>query len=276
MDAEREARRRTFFRVRVGILLFVLFVVVLWAIRDVRSRRERTSWERTLDVAVILVHVEGTLGPEPAAVEAMRARAEALEARLERELSRYRPGVVKPFRFRILGPVDVAAPAPLPLEDGLIDLAKHAWAVRQWTADVDPRVPVVPEHYDTRIYVTVRKATSNESAFVEGHSEQGGRLGFVDVDLDEAMADLALFVVAHELLHTLGATDKYDAAGRARFPDGFVDPSATPLYPQRGAEVMARNRPLAPGVERVPDTLDELGIGPATAAEIRAADGDSQ
>ena len=47
-------------------------------------------------------------------------------------------------------------------------------------------------------------------------------------------------VMAHELLHTLGATDKYDPASDApRFPEGYGDPRQVPLYPQQFAELMA-------------------------------------
>src|SRR5450631_3282467 len=43
-------------------------------------------------------------------------------------------------------------------------------------------------------------------------------------------------VIAHELLHTVGATDKYDFANDApRFPDGYGDPAQTPLFPQQWA-----------------------------------------
>lgn len=263
-----EKKKRRFFLVRVSVLLFVLFVVVLYAIRDFRSRRERTTWERSLEVGVVLVHANGTAAVDAVAIEALRERADALGARLEAEQRRHRPGAPTPFRFRVKGSVDAPAPPPAPPSDGLVDLARHAWAVSRWTKDVDERAGVVPEHYDTRVYVVVRRPTSAERTIVEGTSEQGGRLGFVDVELDETMIDLTWFVVAHELFHTLGATDKYDESGRARFPDGFVDPSASPPHPQRAAEIMARNRPIAPGIERVPETLDELGVGPATASEI--------
>lgn len=84
------------------------------------------------------------------------------------------------------------------------------------------------------------------------------------------MADLTLFVVAHELMHTLGAGDRYDESGRTRIPDGLADPTLSPLYPQRAAEIMARNRvvSIAPWKEVVPETLDELAVGPTTASEI--------
>ncbi len=86
------------------------------------------------------------------------------------------------------------------------------------------------------------------------------------IELDASTVDLALFVVAHELFHTLGASDKYDANGRAMIPDGLVEAQRVPLYPQRYAEVMTRNLVLAAGSERPPDSLAELGVGTLTAA----------
>ena len=74
--------KRRFFQIRVAILLFVLFVVILYAIRDVRSRRARNAWERTLDVAVVLVEVEGRGRLDPGAGVALQDRLVALEDRL--------------------------------------------------------------------------------------------------------------------------------------------------------------------------------------------------
>jgi hypothetical protein len=263
------AKRTKAFWIRLSVLLFVLFVVVLWGIRDTWTRRERLAWDHTLDIAVVLVHVAGTEPADPTAMAAMTTRADALAARLAEEQRRYRSGAPAPFRFHVKGPVEANATAPAPASDSLGDLAKQAWDVSKWTDAIDADAGIVASHYDSRIYVMVKKATSDDRAFVEGRSEQGGRRGFVEVDLDAAMVDLALIVVAHETFHTLGATDKYDAQGRARFPEGFVDPNASPQYPQKRAEVMARNRPVAPGDERVPDSIDELGVGRVTAEEIR-------
>ena len=77
-------------------------------------------------------------------------------------------------------------------------------------------------------------------------------------------------VIAHELLHTVGATDKYELANDApRFPDGYGDPDQSPLYPQARAELMAGRRMLARGRWQRASSLDEVVIGPATALEIR-------
>ena len=133
--------------------------------------------------------------------------------------------------------------------------------------DIDARAGVGLERLDARIYL-IMKPAEHGLGFVEGESEYGGRIGVARADINPEMLDFALFVAAHELMHTLGASDKYDDAGRAIFPGGFAQPDRLPRYPQPGAEVMARNVPLAPGSERPPNVLEELFVGDATASEI--------
>jgi hypothetical protein len=77
-------------------------------------------------------------------------------------------------------------------------------------------------------------------------------------------------VIAHELLHTVGATDKYEPGNDApRFPDGYGDPQQVPLYPQHSAELMAGRRMLSADRWQQAADLDEVVVGPATAQEIR-------
>jgi hypothetical protein len=198
----------------------------------------------------------------------LRTQVPALEERLAAELSRFRPAAPRPFRFELVAPVTAASPPPAPTADGPVDLAQHTMALSTWTKDIDTRAGVDPDLYDVRIYLALRKPRHAERTLVEGRSEQGGRRGIVEVELDVQSPELPLIVVAHELMHTLGATDKYDAQGLAREPDGLAEPDRVPLYPQRYAEIMARNRPVARGRERVPEGFSEIAIGPATAREI--------
>ncbi|MDP9034359.1 MAG: hypothetical protein M3O50_06100 [Myxococcota bacterium] len=250
---------------RVTVLSAILFGVLLWGWRDVRSRRERNSWKRPLSVAVVLVRLEPL---DHDAIDAFHARVHALDARLEQERERYRHGAPRPFVLTFVGPVDGMAGPPQTSGEGWLAALKEGWALSRWAARVDHAANLDVGVYDSRVYVAARPPASRDRAMVEGESEQGGRVGAVEVELDVSMVDLALFVTAHELFHTLGATDKYDAAGRTLVPAGLVEPSRVPRWPQRFAEVMARNRPLAPGLETPPESLGELAIGEATADEI--------
>jgi hypothetical protein len=187
---------------------------------------------------------------------------------LNGEFQRYRPGALSPFAFVVFGPVPRVTPVPGPLKEGFTGLARHAFDVFRFSRDVDRRAALPPRGFDARLYLVVRPPASAEQTFVEGQSEQGGRVGIALCELDDEMADFALFVAAHELFHTLSATDKYDANGRTLVPDGLADPLRVPRFPQEYAELMARNRPLDTVNETPPTSLAELRVGPRTAAEI--------
>jgi len=257
--------RGRFFKIRVAVLLAILVGVLLYAWRDVRSRRARKDWDRPLYVAVVLLEVAPL---DPQAVSTLRERLGTLDEKLAEQMRRYRSSSNHPFAFAFFGPVPVERPPPQLGGEGATEAAKQSYEAWSYLSHVDAAAKLDASLFDTRIYVAARPPTNAAHEMVEGSSEQDGRIGVVTVELDASMADLTSFVIAHELLHTLGASDKYDASGHALVPDGLAEPARDPLYPQRFAEVMARNRPVAPGVEKVPATLDELAVGPATAREI--------
>jgi hypothetical protein len=258
-------KSRRFFQVRVTLLLLVLAGVVLWAGNDWWRRRERKAWRRPLRVALVLVERE----PLPSELSrALASRGFELERRLNREFLRHGGARGDAFSIVVNGPVSTHEEPPRVGEQDLAGLLRHSYALWQWTRAIDRRANVEWRGYDARIYLLLRPGDRDRPASVEGESEDGGRVGVARADLRPDTLDFALFVAAHELFHTLGATDKYDALGRARVPDGLAEPDLVPLYPQRGAEIMARNLPLSPTSERPPETLDELFVGPATAREI--------
>jgi len=201
------------------------------------------------------------------ALAAFEERVPELERALEREFERYGGGF-RPFRFQRFGPVPEreapprASPEPGPLEPlrvsyALLWFARHSDAAARVAGD-----------FDGKIYVVLSPPRSAKRALVEGLGQDGGRIAVTNIELSEDSVDFGLFVITHELLHLLGASDRYAADGTATLPDGLGDPEREPLYPQDSAEVMARGRVLEPGREVPPSDLDELRVGPWTAAEI--------
>ena len=76
-------------------------------------------------------------------------------------------------------------------------------------------------------------------------------------------------IIAHELLHIFGATDKYDlSTGLAIFPEGYAEPSKKPLYPQRFVEIMGRTIPNSKTSHNIGDRLSLARINVKTAKEI--------
>jgi hypothetical protein len=253
------------FRIRVSVLLALLALVLVYAWHDREARRGRNGFERTLDVALVIVEAAPV---DPSALALLRSRVRELERRLTNEFHRYRPAGVQPFAFVLFGPVPEGRAPPAQAQAGVLALARRAWELWRFTHDVDTRAHVPSSGFDARVYVVVRPPANSARAFVEGASEQGGRVGIALVELDESMVDFALFVVAHELFHTLGATDKYEPGGRTRFPDGLAEPELVPALPQRFAELMAENRPIDALHEAPPSSLAELAVGPSTAKEV--------
>src|SRR6266853_1986340 len=99
---------------------------------------------------------------------------------------------------------------------------------------------------------------------------QKGLIGVVHAFAQTAMAGSNNIVIAHELMHTLGASDKYDlGSGAPLYPSGFAEPDREPLYPQGRAEIMAGRRALSRQDFEMPQGLRDVVVGPATALEIR-------
>jgi hypothetical protein len=245
--------------------MIVFLAVAGWAWNDMRERRERNAWVRPLHVGFVLLRA-GPVSDQTS--DMLRARMADLQTHLEHEFQRWRQTTQVPFVFSVYGPLDITTPPPESYGEKLTDLVYFAYQQWRYLRDVDARAQVPRSELDSRIYVVVRPPNAGELQFVEGQSEQGGRVGVVGVQLDESMVDFALIVATHELMHTLGASDKYDEYGHALVPDGLAEPDKVPPFPQQFFEVMARNRPLSPQEEVPPESLEELRIGRRTAEEI--------
>jgi hypothetical protein len=256
---------RAFFRVRVSILLTILIVVLIWAGCDIQRRRARNQWVDTLNVALVVLRKDNL---DEGAIELLKRRTLALEDRLASEFHRRNPDAPRPFHFDVRAPTDLHTAAPRPPSEGFWDLARYNFDLWRFGSGVNAKAGIEASSFDATIYVVARSPKGASSASVEGASQEGGTVGVVEVELDRTMVDFALFVTTHELLHLLGAKDKYDAQGRSLVPEGLPEPELRPLYPQRHAEVMARNVALSATEERPPESLSDLSVGAATAREI--------
>ena len=65
------------------------------------------------------------------------------------------------------------------------------------------------------------------------------------------------------------ATDKYDPATLAPdYPIGYAEPEKTPRFPQPFTEIMAGRRAVDASTFEMPESLDQVVVGEATALEI--------
>ncbi len=125
---------------------------------------------------------------------------------------------------------------------------------------------------DVRIFVRYH---SPEDAYKLEDSVglQKGMVGIVNARASRRHAGANNVIIAHEFMHTLGATDKYElGTGLPIVPDGLAEPDRNPLYPQRWAEIMGGRIAVAENDAIIPKSLRYTVIGPATAREIRLVD----
>ena len=248
--------------IRIALLLAVLAMVGLdaWL-----TRARTTSWENTLRVSVYPIVADGRDATREYVAALTREDFAPIEGFLQREASRYGVALAEPARVWLRPRLD--APPPLPPRDrGLLGTAgwslKLRWfAWRRESAQPRPRgqARIFVLYYDPETSPTVAHSLGLKE----------GLIGIVHAFAVRSQAQANNFVIAHELLHTLGATDKYDpASGLPRHPDGYAEPEREPLHPQEFAEVMGGRIPRAPGRADIPTGLGEVVVGPATAAEI--------
>jgi len=250
---------------RVSVLLVVLVGIVLWGVGRHRTRERRLEWERPLRVAVVLLSREEVSEPVRAA---WREGMDRLDAWAGREAGRYGLGLERPIDFELLGPVDPGSVRFEEPEEGWWKRLQQGRRLTKELAQVDAAAGVKPPEWDARIYVMLEDAEAGPR-LVEGMAEAGGTVGLVRGVRGDEELTLELTAVAHEFFHCLGAQDAYDAEGHARVPQGLVDPSLQPPYPQSAAEVMVGEVPVAEGEGRLAESLDEVGVGPFTARSLR-------
>jgi hypothetical protein len=249
--------------IRILILLLVLF----WAaVHTWFEQYSSTRWKQPLWVGIFPINADGT----PAAqsyVEGLQTEDFTdVEDFMAREAHRYGRSLAEPLHI-VVYPQVLQRPPELDRDAGVLGtivwslkLRWYAWRNADTHGRAPPRVRMFVMYHDPSTLQTVP----------DSHGMQKGLIGVVHAFAQRPMAGTNNIVITHELLHTLGASDKYDpGTGAPLFPSGFGDPSQTPLYPQEDAEIMAGRRAVSPKDAEMPASLKAVVVGPGTALEIR-------
>ena len=249
-------------KVRIAILLTILVIVAGGAWLD---QHRTTSWEYTLRVGAFPVNADGS-AVTAAYIEGLdAAQLEPVSEFSAREAHRYGVALDTPVEIHLY-PQPAAAPPAFVPGAGLVTRILWSLKLRHYRSQVvdgieraRPRIALFLLYHDPKL------------ATVLPHSIglQRGLTGVVQLFASRSQSGQNAIVTAHELLHTFGATDKYDPVSDAPlYPAGFAEPSREPRYPQRYAEIMAGRVPLAPDQQEMPEELTQALVGPATAREI--------
>lgn len=261
-DTKSENPRPNMFRtIRIAILLAILAYV---SVGSWLTRARTTSWEKPLHVAIYPINADRSVRSAAYIRELREAHFKDIETFVAREAERYDLAVEQPIDVHLAPELHRIPPqAPQygnPLEAMYWSLQFRFWA---WVNDDIPGVTP-----DVRMFVQFHDPYVEE--FV-AHSVglQKGLIGLVQAFADPAQSDQNNVVIAHEFLHTVGATDKYAAgSNHPYFPDGYAEPNLEPGVPQRLAEIMGGRIPQTDRAAIIPDSLAQVIIGEQTAREI--------
>jgi hypothetical protein len=255
---------RTFLgTLRLALLIAVLLFVALGAWLD---RARSRDWNDTLRVTVYPIS-----GSADAAVQAYTAALQAedfadVESFFVDEAAGHGIALEQPVRIRVSHAAKELPPA-LPERPGPLTIALWSLRLRYFAARTAWNDPLPAP--DIQVFALYSPLGPGSVAMPDSVGLSKGLIALAHLYGDAAAAGSNQVVLVHEVLHTLGATDKYDlATGQPLTPVGLGEPDRQPLYPQDFGEIMAGRIAASAHDAVIADSLEQMLVGPVTALEI--------
>ncbi|WMW81780.1 hypothetical protein RF679_05730 [Undibacterium cyanobacteriorum] len=245
---------------RIGLLLIILGAV---AISSYRARTKSVEWQYTLMVNVYPINGDQSAASEDYIRQLKREDFVAIEEFIQREKAKYGKADQAGVEIRLMPQLKEGPPAP-PAQQNPLKVMWWSLKFRWWAYQnaklkgPGPQVRLFVQYFDP-----AKSQVHHSTALQEG------LIGRVNLFASKELSPTNNVVIAHEMLHTLGATDKYDLANDyPDFPDGFAEPQRQPILPQRFAEIMGGRIPVSTQEAIIPMHLGLVRLGKKTAEEI--------
>ena len=254
-----------FFKIRTLRILILLIILAYVAIYSQKQLLRTTNWLDTMDVVIFPINGD----QHPDTIRYIRGLHsidfDEIDDFTKKFAKHYDLHLLEPTRVRLGSEVEELPPHPPAPSDST--LSKIIWSLklRYWAWQNTP--DDASNLTRARIYVIYHQGEP-DVALPHSLGLQKGLIGVIHAFADEKQAGQNNIVIAHELLHTVGASDKYNADGTPVFPEGFAVPEQKPLYPQFKAEIMAGRVAIDPHRAAMPESLKHVVIGKKTAEEI--------
>ena len=248
--------------IRIFILLIILLIV---AVGNLATNWRATDWDHSLRVVVYPINGDYSPVTEEYINNLNDNSFSDIKPFFIEELDNYGISLSDPIEIA-LSPIVTEHPPSTPPKGNIFEIIVWSLKLRYWAFQRDeyqgpkPEIQVFALYYDPKITPYVRHSTGLEK----------GHIAVINLFADKKHYGSNQFIMTHELLHTLGASDKYNlSTNEPSYPDGYAEPDLEPLYPQSYAEVMGGRIPLSENENRIPGSLAEVIIGKQTAREIR-------
>lgn len=251
----------TLFKFLRILILFSIFLALAFGAK--REKLKSRSWAEPLDVVIYPLNGDNH---SPVVDDYIETLDDPVFAPIDRFLQQQSEGYElitdRPARVRLGATLDELPPvAPKP-DAGYPAIVWWGIQFRYWVYRHTP-----DDGADIRVLTLYHEAKQGRR-LEHSLGLDKGLVAVVHAFAHDEQQAQNNIVITHELLHTVGARDKYDADNRAVFPMGYADPEQSPLYPQSQAEIMVGRIPLSETETRMAENLDECVIGEETAREI--------
>lgn len=245
------------------ILLLLLLATVAQSAWLARSRA--TDWRSSLQVVVYPLNADASTAVAHYLGRLREEDFEPIEQFMQDEAQRHGVTTLRPVDVS-LAPVMHTLPPPAPEGGNVLEIMLWSLRMRYWAWRNDSYLGPKPQ---VKLFVLYHDANRSDH-LAHSVGMEKGMLGMIHAFAARGMANQNNVIVAHELLHTLGASDKYDlSTNQPLHPDGYAAPQRRPLHPQDKAEIMGGRIPLSEHEAEIPASLDDVVVGPTTAREIR-------
>lgn len=252
----------SFKNIRIISLLIILAVIAIYA-KD--QRLVTQSWYQTLNVVIYPINIDNTSGVDDYITSLSSDDFVNIDKFIKRQSENFDVITSFPTQTR-LGQILAQGPPPQPAPgSSMLDNILWSMKLRYWIWENAPKE--TDSKYLVRMFVNYHDI-SNDKQLLHSVGLEKGLVGVVNAWGSQSQHLQNNIVIAHELLHTVGATDKYDASGLPIIPDGLGNPQQAPLFPQNKAEIMAGRRAISARQAEMPTNFRSFVIGNKTAQEI--------
>lgn len=250
-----------FRKIRIAILLLILVFVALNAWTESVYPKQ---WKGTIQVALYPVNADDSEVAANYISSLTPSDFEKVETFFDAQAHDYGLNLDHPFRFTLAPPLKNKPPL---INEHPSRLDIMWWSLKlRWFAWHTPKPP--GPMVRIRMFVLYHDP-ARAALLPDSTGLQKGLLGIAHLFASDDQRGTNQVVLAHELLHTLGATDKYDLSNNQPiYPNGYGDPDQQPRFPQQQAELMAGRIAISASKAEQPDSLSQVVIGPMTAREI--------
>ncbi|MBV1875183.1 MAG: hypothetical protein KUG50_01000 [Cycloclasticus sp.] len=242
-------------------IILLLFAFVFVAFYTKLQRLESMAWVEPLQVSIYPINGDGDVLTDQYINALSVKNFYSLEVFFKKQW-----GVYSEFDFDpvavTLKPLVMSQPPLPPTDNNVLKVIFWSLRLRLWSYQNS-----VDSNKST-VNIFIRYHQVNKSGRL-AHSLglQKGLIGVVNGYASDEYQEQNNIVIAHELLHTVGASDKYNlATGQPIYPDGFAIPREK--YRQSKAEIMAGKTPINQRESIMPMSLIKCVVGNKTAKEI--------